>query len=80
MQKEITTRRPAKTKPNQSDRVTLMALPEHEQHSVITAKMNRVTEIRIGARTGPAQVTGMRKSMSQSIIEPGQLMRILSHI
>ncbi len=80
MQREITTRRPAKRKPNQSDRVTLMALPEHEQHSVITAKINRVTETRIGARTGLAQVTGIRKSTSQSIIELGQLTRILSQI
>ena len=57
-----------------------MGIGEHERYSIITAKASNVTEIRTGARTGLAQVVGMRKSTSQSIIEPGQLMRILSQI
>lgn len=78
IQKEATTTRPARMKPSHCIGLTLMGLAQEERHSIIMANMSSITEIRTGARTGDAHVIGMRKSISQSIIELGQSMRILS--
>ncbi len=80
MQKETTTTRPARVKPSQSIKATLIGLAQESQQSITIANTSNVSEVRTGARTGLAQVVGIRNSMSQSIIELGQLIRILSQM
>jgi len=76
IQKEITTKRAAITKPNQYKRPGLFGLPEEKRSRA--ANKIRASEITSGARTGPAQTIGIKKRMSQSIKEAGQLRKIFS--